>query len=710
MNPEPVATPQTYEFGPFRLDAATRVLLRDGRIAPLPPKVLDTLVVLIQNHGQLVEKERLRRVIWPDTYVDDNSLMHNISVLRKTLGAAPDGKAYIETAPRRGYRFTGTVRVVGDEPVSANQAAGGGRLTRFVPLAAGLLLMILAVGAIWMKSPAAPPLRVTPLTSYPGTEAFPTFSPDGRQVAFVWNGVKQDQFDIYVKTIGVDPPHRLTSDPEPECNPQWSPDGAWLAFVDCEANERNAPAGMAGLYIMPSSGGQKRRIGYIYNGGPRVAWTADSKSLIVPKVLGGAPNPGLVVLSADTGAQRRQLTWPKPGDWDSDPAISPDGRTLAYVHWVGPGLGDIYLMRVDEELAPQGEPKRLTFEKDYIASVLWTSDGAELLYVAGHDGSRGGWRVRARPRAAPRQIPVLARAGTSVALSRRGMLAYSNRYCDFDIWRAEVDALTTSQKPAELIVSSFSDGEPGYSPDGKSIAFHSNRSGFMEIWLSNADGSAARQMTFLNGEAGSPAWSADGSQIVFDCRLEGNVDVYIMSVADAKVRRLTTDPSDDTVPSWSSDGKWIYFASRRSGRLDVWKAPSRGGEALPVTTGGGFRALESTDGRFLFYSKTSGFPTTLWRKSLETGQEEQIIDSLRYWFYYSVFRDGIYFIPDRGPAEEPNSFHLAFYEFATRSVQMLAQINKWPGVGFSVSPDRRWVLFSPCDSRGADLMLVENFR
>ena len=103
MNP-PVAENQIYEFGQFRLDASGRVLLRDDRIVPLPPKVLDTLVILIENHGQLVEKEKLRRAIWPDTYVDDNSLMHNISVLRKTLGGAPDGKPYIETAPRRGYR------------------------------------------------------------------------------------------------------------------------------------------------------------------------------------------------------------------------------------------------------------------------------------------------------------------------------------------------------------------------------------------------------------------------------------------------------------------------------------------------------------------------------------------------------------------------------------------------------------------------------
>src|SRR5690242_659421 len=100
---------RVYDFGPFRLDAASRVLLRDDRIVPLPPKVLDTLVLLLENRGRLVPKDELLRSVWPDSYVDENSLMHNVSVLRKTLGAAPDGKPYIETAHRRGYRFVGNV-------------------------------------------------------------------------------------------------------------------------------------------------------------------------------------------------------------------------------------------------------------------------------------------------------------------------------------------------------------------------------------------------------------------------------------------------------------------------------------------------------------------------------------------------------------------------------------------------------------------------
>ena len=700
-----------YEFGPFRLDTEGRVLLRAGRIVSLPPKVLDTLVVLVENQGQLVEKEKLLRSIWPDTYVDDNSLMHNVSVLRKALGHSPDGKSYIETAPRRGYRFTATARIAGDEPPLKSESPQIGR--SFVPRAAtGLLIAILLPAAVWvgLRAPAAPPLKIAPLTSYPGTEAFPTFSPDGRQVAFIWNGEQQDQFDIYVKSIGEDPPRRLTWDLEAECHLAWSPDGAWIAFAHCESGDTGGPAGAIGLYVIPSSGGVKRRIGYLHEGtnpfGPPFTWCGDSKALIIEKVEAGTTS--LAVLSIETGAEIREVTRPKAGSRDTDPAISPDGRTLAFVQWAGPGLGDIYLVSLDRQLAPQGQPKRVTFENDYVANPLWTNRGRELLYTAGHEGSRGVWRVNARSGAPPKQVPALTQAGLQVALSHDGKLAYTRRYHDFDIWRAELDEKPPN--PAVLISSTFSDAEPHYSPDGKRIAFQSNRSGVMEIWLSNRDGTEVVQVTSLHAEAGSPAWSPDGSQIAFDCRVGQNVDIHVVGVHDKKLRRLTTDPGVHITPAWSHDGKWIYFASERTGRLEIWKLPSAGGDAVQVTRSGGFFVYESMDGKFLFYAKNGEDPTPLWRKSLETGKEEQIIDSLRYWSYFAVFDDGIYFIPARGSREEFESFQVAFYELSTGHIRRVAEIRKWPGVGFTVAPDRRSILFAPTETHAADLMLIENFR
>src|SRR5437870_2120040 len=106
---------QLFDFGLFRLDPAERLLLLDGRPVPLEPKVFETLLVLIQDRGRLVEKDELMKKVWPDSFVEESNLTRNISVLRKALGESVGGQQYIETVPKRGYRFVAGVREWWDE-------------------------------------------------------------------------------------------------------------------------------------------------------------------------------------------------------------------------------------------------------------------------------------------------------------------------------------------------------------------------------------------------------------------------------------------------------------------------------------------------------------------------------------------------------------------------------------------------------------------
>jgi DNA-binding winged helix-turn-helix (wHTH) protein/TolB-like protein len=107
----------TYRFGPFLYDAEQRVLYREGELVPLAPKALDTLQVLLERRGRVVEKSQLMKLVWPDTHVEDVGLARNISLLRKALGDESDENPYIETVPRRGYRFA--AQVATDEPAGA---------------------------------------------------------------------------------------------------------------------------------------------------------------------------------------------------------------------------------------------------------------------------------------------------------------------------------------------------------------------------------------------------------------------------------------------------------------------------------------------------------------------------------------------------------------------------------------------------------------
>src|SRR5215470_5596014 len=108
-----------YEFGPFRIDVAERLLLRDGEAVPLTPKAFETLLLLVESRGHTVEKDELMGRLWPDTFVEEANLTNNISLLRKALEESPNGHEYIKTVPRRGYRFVGDVKTVVAEDMAA---------------------------------------------------------------------------------------------------------------------------------------------------------------------------------------------------------------------------------------------------------------------------------------------------------------------------------------------------------------------------------------------------------------------------------------------------------------------------------------------------------------------------------------------------------------------------------------------------------------
>ncbi|HKP13910.1 MAG TPA: transcriptional regulator, partial [Blastocatellia bacterium] len=103
-----------YEFGPYRVDAADRLLLKEGKVVPLPPKVFDILLTFVERSGRVLDKDELMQEVWPDTFVEEGNLARNVSTLRRALGESEDGRQYIETIPRRGYRFVAKVKGLSD--------------------------------------------------------------------------------------------------------------------------------------------------------------------------------------------------------------------------------------------------------------------------------------------------------------------------------------------------------------------------------------------------------------------------------------------------------------------------------------------------------------------------------------------------------------------------------------------------------------------
>jgi Tol biopolymer transport system component/predicted Ser/Thr protein kinase len=574
-------------------------------------------------------------------------------------------------------------------------------------LGLGAAAAVAAIGLWFVRSRSGVsnvPLVAVPLTAYPGEESMPSFSPDGSQVAFVWNGEKGNNFDIYVKLVGGEPPLRLSTNPAFEVSPSWSPDGRWVAFV------RILPKGRAAVVLVSPLGGPERLLAEtVLNSGtidaPYLAWYPDSRWLAM---VGGdklEEGPTLLLHSVETGEQRR-LTSPAPYSLgDSCPSFSPDGGTLAFFRWTSWPNSDLYLLDVTRDVRPAGQPKRLTFGNWRASSPAWNADGKTLIFSA----SSNLWRVDTSGTDAPQRLAGVGGNAAHPAISPHGnRLAFSQAITDINIYRIELSAGHTSATPPEkFIYSTRGEDSPQYSPDGKKIAFVSERSGSPEVWVCEADGTNTRQVTYLRGPSigNKPSWSPDSRRLTFEANIEGHPEVYVIDAGGGSPQRLTSNPAGSGNPSWSKDGRWILFDTTHVG---IQKVPVEGGPPqLLMTEKWGWGPIESPDARFIYTIGWSNDGFTLLRAPKEGDEVRQVLDSLCFGQNFAVVEDGIYFTPRPDPK---GGYSIQFLNSSTGIIERVASIEKPVGFGLAVSPDRRWILYSQVDTAGSDLMLLENFR
>jgi Tol biopolymer transport system component len=270
---------------------------------------------------------------------------------------------------------------------------------------------------------------------------------------------------------------------------------------------------------------------------------------------------------------------------------------------------------------------------------------------------------------------------------------------DENVWRKN---LSDPREPlAQWIASTRIDRGAQYSPDGRRITFASNRSGKLEVWACDADGSNPVPLV-TRGTSASPRWSPDSQWIAFDSDVSGNWQIYKVSAQGGRPQRMTTSAASDARPSWSHDGKWIYFGSNRSSgseSVQVWKIPAGGGDAVQVTRHGGYNPSESKDGKTIYYTKIDSNIASLWKVPVEGGEESQVLDSVYRDFI--VTASGVYF--------KSNSL-LQHFDFTTGNSKTILMFEKPLEVGLSISPDEHWLLYTQVDQGGSDLMWVDNFR
>jgi Tol biopolymer transport system component/DNA-binding winged helix-turn-helix (wHTH) protein len=609
---------QLYEFGPFVIDARSRILLKDGVTVRLTPKAFDILLVLVQHASQVVEKEQLLKEVWAGVYVEEGSLSHNIHGLRKVLGDDSSEPRYIETIPKRGYRFVAPVKVsqaetpsrelgvvegeapVVEEPAKpASPAAVVTTRRQKRSIWAGVIAVALVGSAIAgfiliKRTPAtAPPSTrakssLVRLTDNIAMDVRPVWSPDGRKIAFSSN--REGKHKIYVMDADGSNVRRITDNLAEDVNPSWSPDGSRILFD----SERD---GNREIYVMDADGGNQVRLTRNNALDSTAAWSPDGSLIAFASNRDTGPpynpyNLDIYVMNADGSNVRRIVDDP---EYDVGPQWSPDGRKILFISG-RTGNFDVYEMNAD------GTGQRnLTADNDKPdGAPVWSLDGNSIAFARRVDGKNQIFVMDADGRnvkrvthdAANNELPCWSPDGSKLVFQ-------TDRDGNWEIYATSVDG-----DVAQLTDDPADDLSPDWSPDGTRIAFSSNRNGKQHIYVMNADGSSPAQVTRSAGEDTEPSWSTDGKRIAFTSTRDGNSDIYVMNADGSNQNRLTNDPGVDRFPRWSADGR-ILFVSNRDGQADIYVMDQAGGNVTRLTTVGARQAAWSPDGKKISFVSRS---------------------------------------------------------------------------------------------------------
>lgn len=622
-----------YSFGEFSFDADEKILRRGGEILPLPPKATDVLFMLIRQQGKIVSKNELMETIWADSFVEESNLTQSIYTLRRILGTDANGAQFIETVPRRGYRFRyspETIRPARSDVSNPAESEGPGgyelqigngekseklrfesgeagqtvedgsgeemenrkinrppavynlqaKLGFFLPL--GLLVPVIIAAVYFYLSKPVPPAPIENVSlqklTFSGDVLFPVISPDGKSLAFV----RED--GIYLQDIATGTGFRLNiTDHGIFGNLQFSAGGETLFFRDEQRTD--APGN---IFQVSRFGGEARKI--IENSWSGVGISPDGKQFAFIRFYSAPGEWALIIKNAETGEERKMLSRVQPSSIyrSGFPAWSADGRKISLVEQTANQKNSSRLMMVE---AGTGETETIeTPRLLQIEQTAWLPGGTNLL-VTGRE---------------------------------------NNRF--FQLWKMRYPGGELQRITNDLSIYR----NLSVSADGKNLLSR-QQSIYSHIWTApTEDLTNQKQITFGNlnrdGTTGL-GWTTDAQNIIYSSRVTGNVDIWTLRPADGVRRQLTENAGSNNENLFiTNDARFVYFESTRSGSRHIWRMDANGANPVQVT----FSEKEteshpivSPDGNFLYYFQKGGNTGALWRKNLTDGKAEAVNETGR---------------------------------------------------------------------------------
>ena len=557
-------TKRMIRFGDFEVDLAAGELLRNGRKVKLREQPFQILAMLLERPGEVVTREEVQQRLWPgDTYVDfDNSLNTAVNRLREALGDSASHPRFVETLPRRGYRFiapvegsSGTVQPALAPAQPAVAAASSGEL---VPkrklrlpwaLFAVTVAALLALGFVHFRQtpPEAPP---APLRRFAFTPPVPVraaaitshvaISPDGRHIAFAAGDAEGK---LWVQDLEQQEP-RAIEGTEGAGKPFWSPDSGFIGFTAGGELKKVSLQGGVAIRVcqLPSS---------VFWGG---SWSADGDLII----FSSSTPPKLYEVPA-RGGTANLLVWPEESEQSSAWILNP--------HFLPSEAGD------------------------------------RVLLFSSSTGGPGGFNVMVQDLKTGRRE--LLGPGVAPVYSPSGHLVYQSRPSTSVLWALPF-SLDTLQPTGQAFPIARNSGGPTVATDGTLVYF--DVSGRVQrqrqlVWV-NRTGGKVGEIGLPQVRIGVPALSPDGRLVAAQAMEESNYDIWVWDIARAAKARLTTGPEVDGGPVWSPTGEAVAFNSDRAGNLDIFLRQADGsGEAkvLLATPRNELLTDWSRDGKYLLY-------------------------------------------------------------------------------------------------------------
>jgi Tol biopolymer transport system component len=484
------------------------------------------------------------------------------------------------------------------------------------------------------------PRQVTTAT---GVEDYPTLAPEGQTIAYESN--QGGNWDIWVTQVGGVPVNRTEDYKGDDRYPSWSPDGRQVAFWSQRDN--------SGYYLMPAVGGEAHLIAATGDAGPSrlgpAAWSADGAqlSIVTYPVIDGKPVPTLTTVAIAT---REHHSRRLPGTEESrlDLSWSPDGRFLAYVDAAQQPAETtrLRLLRLAD-----GIHYDVTDAAANTRSPFWTRDSRTLLFISNRSGPADLWQAAVGTDGEPSGSPQRLTNGQQVlhaSLSSAGdrLVIATGRWVA-NVWRVPLGLnRPATWKDAEQITHDQAFIEfIDISPDGRTLAFSSDRAGNQDLWTLDLQSAYATQLTAHAAPEWAPRWSSDGGQIAFYASRTGDREIYVMPAAGGAVRQLTSHPGLDATPDWSTDGKWIAFRSERTSNSDIWAVSLDSGEqrAIAPHPEPDYAPTFSPDGKWLAFGSHRDGHARIWRMRFPDGTPEPLTDGSSYGLRWSRFDGRIYY-------------------------------------------------------------------